>query len=203
MFFKKIEENLAIAIEEMGWEMPTEIQKAAFPKIKSGKNICITASQKKGSSCLLAMSVIQKLKTSFEDVPRAVITVGSEDKVKEMGEIFSNLAKHTDLRIVELNSKENLLNQRDRVYFGSDIVIGTPKMFTELYTINGINLNGIKMFVVDDANQLIKDQLFSHLNQFANNVPKCQYVINCNQFNSRIECFIEDYADFAEYLQLD
>ncbi|MPQ47569.1 DEAD/DEAH box helicase [Marinifilum sp. N1E240] len=203
MFLKKLDPHLLEALEEAGFESPKKVQKSSISKIKSGADLIVRADDKSGRSSTIVISVIQQLKSEFEDVPRAIIVVATREKAIEMKEQFLLLGKNTDLRVFSEGDAGNLLDLRDKVYAGSDVVIATAKKFNELYCNSGINLNSLKMFIVDDAEQIMRDQILSEINRLAPYIPKSQRIVFCNRITKQMEDFSEEYMNFPPILDIE
>ena len=88
-------------------------------------------------STALVISVIQQLKHAVEEAPRAVILVPTKEKAFELEEQFQRFAKKTDLRTFVVFDKGILQYQKDMIYEGLDILIGTPLRIDELLSDNG------------------------------------------------------------------
>ncbi|MGQ1910222.1 DEAD/DEAH box helicase [Marinifilum sp. RC60d5] len=202
MFLKKLDQHLLEALEEAGFETPTTVQKSSISKIKSGVDLIVRADENSGRSNTIIISVIQQLKSEFEDVPRAIIVVADREKAIAMKEQFLILSKNTDLRIFSEGDAGNLHDLRDKVYAGSDVVIATAKKFNELYSNSGINLNSLKMFIVDDAEMIMRDQILSEINRLAPYIPKSQRIVFCSRITKQMENFSEDYMNFPTIIDI-
>nr|WP_320117150.1 DEAD/DEAH box helicase [uncultured Marinifilum sp.] len=202
MFLKKLDQHLLEALEDIGFESPTKVQKSSISKIKSGADLIVRADEKSGKSSTIAISVIQQLKSEFEDVPRAIVVVASREKAIEMKEQFLELGKNTDLRVFSEGDAGNLLDLRDKVYAGSDVVIATAKKFNELYSNSGINLNRLKMFIVDDAEMIMRDQILSEINRLSPYIPKSQRIVFCSKITKQMGNFSEEYMNFPAILDI-
>jgi len=203
MFLKKLDPHLLEALEEAGFESPKKVQKSSISKIKSGADLIVRADEKSGKSSTIVISVIQQLKSEFEDVPRAIIVVATREKAIEMKEQFLILGKNTDLRVFSEGDAGNLMDLRDKVYAGSDVVIATAKKFNELYCNSGINLNSLKMFIVDDAEQIMRDQILSEINRLSPYIPKSQRIVFCNRITKQMDDFSEEYMNFPPVLDIE
>ena len=203
MFLKKLDPHLLEAIAEYGFETPTKVQKSCISKIKSGVDLIVRADGKSGRTNTIVISVIQKLKAEFEDVPRALIVVPDRDKAFAMKEKFDVLGKNTNLRVFCAVDGGNLHDLRDTIYAGSDVVIGTAKRLNELYAFSGINLNNLKMFIVDDAELIMRDQILSEINRLAPYIPKSQQVVFCDRITKQLESFSEKFMNFPIVLEIE
>ena len=177
MNLKKIIPELVTAIEEAGFDKsPREIQRVTLPQIKSGGDLFLIGPDGVGKSTSIVIGVIQQLKAAFEDAPRAVIITSTKEKAYEMEAQFETLGRHTDLRTFVVFDKGVLQYQKDVIFEGLDIVIGTPKRINELIKANGIPFAKMKMIVIDEADSfMIVD--YATLYGIADSSPKSQFII--------------------------
>ena len=195
MFKDKLFPNLTSALIRAGFENPTNIQHASIPKIKSGTNILCIAPEKSGKTSNIVISTIQKLERELNDVPRAIILVENDAKAIEMLEQFKILGTDTDLRFYCFNPKTPIQRQKETIYFGMDVVIGTAKQINDLFSVNALNINDLKMLVIDDADLVIKTERIVMINRIATCLPKCQYILFAKTENDKISRFIEKYME--------
>ncbi len=203
MFLKKIDSHLQETLSECGFEKAFELQKQCIPKIKSGVDLLVKSGKKTGKTSSIVIGVIQQLKFKFKDVPRALIVVPEREEATNLKEQFLRLGKNTDLRVFCESDAGNLYDLRDLIYAGSDVVIATAKKINELYSFSGINLNNLKMFVVDDAELVIKEQILSEINRLAPYIPKSQRIVFCNRFTPQMSKFADENMNFPTVLDFD
>ncbi|PKQ65206.1 hypothetical protein BZG02_04770 [Labilibaculum filiforme] len=203
MFLKKLDPQLLEAIEEYGFETPTEVQKACISKIKSGVDLFVKAPDNSGKTHTIIISLIQQLKAEFEDVPRAIVVVSDREKAIQLKEQFLALSHNTSLRIFSEGDAGNLHTLRDKVYAGSDIVIATARKFNELYSFSGINLSNLKMVAIDDADLIIKEQIVSDINRLSDNLPKSQRIIFSTKITNKMDDYMENYMNSPMVLDFE
>jgi len=203
MFLKKLDPQLLEALENFGFEVPTKVQKTCISKIKSGVDLFVKAPEKTGKTSSIVISIIQQLKAEFEDVPRALIVVADRERAIALKEQFETLGQNTSLRVFSEGDAGNLHDLRDKVYAGSDVVIGTAKKLNELYAFSGINLNNLKMFIVDDAELVMREQILSEINRFSDYLPKSQRIVFSKTITNRMDDYMKKYMNFPIVLELE
>ncbi len=203
MFLKKLDEQLTIALEQEGFEKPTPIQKQSIGKMKSGRDCLFIAPEKSGKTSAIVITLIQKLKEAFEDVPRALIVVEDRAKAEALKEQFDILAEHTDLRVFAVFQGENILKQRDRVYAGCDVLIGPAKFLNELYSNSGMNLNRLKMYIIDDAQAVFKHEITSQIDRLTTSIPESQRIVFTTEMNVRIQDYVDYYMLAPEIVEIE
>ncbi len=134
MSFKKLLPPIKNALQHLKIDTPTSFQKLLIPKIKSGVDVIAIAKEGAGKTTTLIINTIQKLNgAAYEDVPRALIFVQNKEAALTLEEKFNQFTKYTDLRIFCAYEESTLQFQKDTIYTGVDIVIGTPKRLTRLF----------------------------------------------------------------------
>lgn len=202
MAFKKLIEPLKDTLKIKDFEAPLPLQKQILSKIKSGASLFIVAPKDAGKTTSLVMSVIQKLKKSFEDAPRALIFVKDKQSALDLELEFNAFKRGTDLRIYCAYEEQNIDNQRDEIYIGTDIVIATPKRLNKLFYLNGINLNKLQICIVEDAEFLFRNNNLAEVSRIPESINKCQYLVFIDKFDMRFIRWQESFMYNAEVIKL-
>jgi ATP-dependent RNA helicase RhlE len=192
MNFKKLTPELVSGIKDAGFDIePKEIQNLCIPKIKSGADLYIIAPEGSGKTTAIVMGVIQQLKSAFEEAPRAIIMTASKEKTFEMEEQFKSLGKHTNLRTFVVFDQGKIQYQKDMIYEGIDILIGTQNRLIELIKIMGIPMTKVKVFVIDDAETIPLDKYPKYVYRIAENIGKSQLLIVANKWTDKFNSLNE------------
>lgn len=203
MSFKKLLPCIKEAIQKNNFEEPTAIQKLLISKIKGGGNYIGIAPDNTGKTTNLIINTIQKLNgAAFEDVPRALIFVKDKNAVIELEENFKKFTYNTDLRIATAYEEGNIDHQKDAIYVGCDIVIGTPKRLNKIYFQNGLNLANLQLLAINDAEFLIGTSFHTEIHRIVESLAKCQYLVFANKYDHKIEKLQELYLDDAQIIEL-
>jgi superfamily II DNA/RNA helicase len=203
MSFKKLLPPIKNALQSLKIDTPTSFQKLLIPKIKSGVDIIAIAKEGAGKTTTLIINTIQKLNgAAYEDVPRALIFVQNKEAALVLEEEFNKFTKYTDLRIFCAYEESTLQFQKDTIYTGVDIVIGTPKRLNKIYFQNGINLTALQLLLIEDADFLEGTNFHTEIHRIAESLNKCQFVVFSNNYNSKIEKLQDLFLEHAEVIEL-
>ena len=137
------------------------------------------------------MNVIQQLVAEGEESPRALIIVEDKAKVLEMEEVFERLGKNTDLRVYGVHDRGDLEYDKNYISTGIDVLIGTPIRLSEMFTTAGYNVNRLKMFILDDADPILKLRHETKIMRISNSINKTQRLIFSENMTERIEVLAE------------
>jgi len=187
MKLKKINEKLQKALIEIGLTEANVLQQETFSTLKSGADCIIIAPKGSGKSTTIVINVIQQLVAEGEESPRALIIVEDKIKVLEMETLFENLGSETNLRVYGVHDKGDLEYDKNYISTGIDVLIGTPNRLNEMFTTAGYNVNRLKMFIIDDADTILKLRHDTKIIRISNSITKTQRIIFSDQLTERIE----------------
>lgn len=193
MKLDKLTKELVSGLKDAGFDQtPKEIQSLSIPKIKSGSDMYIIAPEGSGKSTAIVIGIIQRLKHAFEEAPRALVMVSSQAKAIEMEKEFDRLGKHTNLRTFIVFDHGKLQYQKDMIYEGLDVLIGTPNRIIGLMRIMGIPMIKLLTFAVDDAEAYTPNNYAKHIFRVAENIEKAQFLIVANKWNPNFDRITEE-----------
>jgi ATP-dependent RNA helicase RhlE len=204
MKLKKINQVLQEALIDCGLTEANEMQKETFSTIKSGADAIIVSPKGSGKSTTIVINVIQQLVCEGEESPRALIIVDDKTKVLEMEELFEKFGKFTNLRVYGVHDKGDMEYDKNYISAGIDVLIGTPNKLSDMFTTAGYNVNRLRMFILDDADPILKLRHETKIMRISNSIAKTQRIIFTDQLTERIEILadkmlLEPYLfDFVE-----
>lgn len=187
MQLKKINPNLQQALSENGLTEANEMQQETFSTLKSGADCMIIAPSGSGKSTTIVLNVIQQLVSEGEESPRALIIVDDKTKVLEMEELFEKLGNYTNLRVYGVHDKGDMEYDKNYISTGIDVLIGTPIKLNDMFTTAGYNVNRLKMFILDDADPILRLRHETKIMRISNSIAKTQRIIFSEQFTERVE----------------
>lgn len=187
MKLKKINATLQQALIENGLTEANAMQQETFSTIKSGADCIIIAPKGSGKSTTIVINVIQQLVCEGEESPRALIIVEDKAKVLEMETLFENLGNQTNLRVYGVHDKGDMEYDKNYISTGIDVLIGTPNKLSEMFTTAGYNVNRLKMFILDDADPILKLRHETKIMRISNSITRTQRIIFSEQLTERIE----------------
>ncbi|CAI2769427.1 DEAD/DEAH box helicase [Flavobacterium collinsii] len=187
MKLKKINEKLQEALIENGLTEANVLQQETFSTIKSGADCIILSPAGSGKSTTIVLNVIQQLAGQTEESPRALIFVEDKAKVLEMEALFEKYGKYTNLEVYGVHDKGDMDYDKNYISTGIDVLIGTPNKLSDMFTTAGYNVNRLKMFILDDADPILKLRHETKIMRISNSITKTQRIIFAETLTERIE----------------
>ncbi|KFC58960.1 DEAD/DEAH box helicase [Flavobacterium gilvum] len=204
MKLKKINQVLQEALIDCGLTEANEMQKETFSTIKSGADAIIVSSKSSGKSTAIVINVIQQLVCEGEESPRALIIVEDKAKVQELESLFEKFGKFTNLRVYGVHEKGDMDYDKNYISAGIDVLIGTPIKLSDMFSTAGYNVNRLRMFILDDADEILKMRHETKIMRISNSIAKTQRLVFTDRLTERIEILadkmlVEPYVfDFEE-----
>lgn len=191
MFLKKINPGLSEALEDAGFTKPTELQKETFGTIKSGADCVLVADSDQGKTTAIVINVIQRLEKEFEESPRALVIVQTKEKVLEIMEQFKLFGRNTDLRVYGVHEKGDLDYDKNQISLGIDVLIGTPQRLSDMFASAGFDVNQLKMFILDDAYEILKVRHDVRIMRMSDGITKTQRLFFTHTVSDRVEALAD------------
>jgi len=187
VFLKKINPNLAKAIEEAGLSEANEIQLETWSTIKSGADAVICAPKGEGKTTTIVITVIQRLEKPFEESPRALIIVENKAEVLAVVDMFRQYNNHNGLRVYGVYEQGDIDYDKNQISLGIDVLIGTPGRLNEMFSTAGFDVNRLKMFIVDEAETLLKNRMETKIVRISDSITKTQRLFFTDVITDRVE----------------
>lgn len=199
----KLNKQLVRSVTEAGYLTPKEIQAKTLTRIIGGQDLIAVGPEGCGKTTAYIIGVLMRLKYGVEEAPRALILVPDKERVLEVTEMFHRLNKNDSIRIVSLYATPGTEAQMNALADGCDIVVATPDRARAIYLKLGLNLNKIMMFVVDDAQAIVKQGLQLPVNELANSITKCQHLVFTEVMHSKLELMIDSFMKDTVIIEVE
>jgi ATP-dependent RNA helicase RhlE len=187
MQLKKIHPNLQKALIENDLIEANEMQQETFSTIKSGADAVIQSISGSGKTTTILLNVIQRMEKPVGESTRALVLVQNKGKVIEAVEQFKKLNHYNNLRVFGVHEKGDIDYDKNQISLGMDVLIGTPIRINEMFSSAGFNMNTIKMFVVDDVEEMLRKREDSIIQRLSMSAEKTQRLFFCSQITERVE----------------
>ena len=191
MKLKKINEKLQEGLIENGLTEANALQQETFSTIKSGADCLIIAEDGSGKTTTIVLNVIQQLAKETEESPRALIIVEDKAKVLEMEALFEKYGKYTDLQVFGVHDKGDMEYDKNYISTGVDVLIGTATKLNDMFTTAGFNVNRLKMFILDDADPILRLRNETKIMRISNSISKTQRIVFSDVLTERVEILVD------------
>lgn len=151
-----LQEQLLLAIQELGFENPTEIQQQAIPVfLKREKNLLALAQTGTGKTAAFGLPILQNLNTKNKNT-QALIISPTRELCLQITNDLKNYSKYIkEVNIVAVYGGSSISNQIKDIRKGAHIIVATPGRLIDLLDRNAVKLNHIETVVLDEADEML------------------------------------------------
>lgn len=199
----KLSKQLVTAMTDAGYISAKEIQAKTMSRILGGQDIIAVAPEGSGKTTNYVLGVLMRFKYTTDEAPKVLILVPSKEKVLEVIAEFDKLNRNKNLRIMGLygtgGTEQDVLDLVD----GVDIVVALPTRARAIYLKLGLNTSKLQMFIVDDAEVIVKQGMQLPVAELARSAGKCQHLIFTTVVHEKLNNMIDQFLNFPTTLEVE
>jgi len=154
------------AVTGKGYEEPTPIQRETIPHVLKGRDVLGCAQTGTGKTAAFALPILQNLyktptRPGKRKEIRSLVLTPTRELAMQIFESFQDYGKGTGLHAAVVFGGVSQKGQEIALARGVDILVATPGRLCDLCAQGIIKLDGIRIFVLDEADRML-DMGFSH-----------------------------------------
>lgn len=148
------------ALEEKNYTEPTPIQSKAIPIILERKDVLGSAQTGTGKTAAFAIPIIQLIHNQpptngYKPKIQSLIVTPTRELAIQIDENIRKYGKYTDIKNTVIFGGVNQAQQVERLKRGVHILVATPGRLLDLIGQGYVNLDDIKIFVLDEADRML------------------------------------------------
>ncbi|MDP3888051.1 ATP-dependent RNA helicase DbpA [Hydrogenophaga sp.] len=167
------------AVREHGYETPTPIQAEAIPAVLAGRDLLGGAQTGTGKTAAFTLPMLHRLsvgeraKSKFGGIAiRALVLTPTRELAAQVEESVRVYGKHTSLTSTVVFGGVGMNPQINAMKRGVDILVATPGRLLDLQQQGFLDLSGVQMLVLDEADRMLDMGFFDDIVKVARQCPK-------------------------------
>ena len=142
------------AIDDMGFESPSEVQEGTIPLILEGRDVLAQAQTGTGKTASFGIPMIEGIQDDCEDL-HGLVLVPTRELARQVSDELKKLAKYKKfISIVPIYGGADMGKQLRDLKKGVDIVVGTPGRVMDHMKRKTIVLDDLKFLTLDEADEM-------------------------------------------------
>src|ERR1035437_8015402 len=151
----KISEPLMLAIAELGYITPTEVQQQALPILLAGPTDFIgQAAPGTGKTAAFGIPLLEAVDPALKHVQGLILCPTRELAMQVAGQI-TLMGKYKGLKALPIYGGASYDAQIAGLNRGAAIVVGTPGRLIDLIDRGALKLSDVKTVILDEADEMI------------------------------------------------
>ena len=159
MSFKNLglSDELLNTIQKEGYSESTPVQERAIPLINKGMDILAGAQTGTGKTAAFALPILNRLQQSKSNKRkvRALILTPTRELAAQVNNSFRTYGIALPFKTIEIFGGVSMRPQKSKLKKGVDIVVATPGRLLDHLSQNTIDLSGVEVFVLDEADRML------------------------------------------------
>jgi ATP-dependent RNA helicase RhlE len=147
------------ALADEGYATPTPIQAQAIPGVMSGQDLLGIAQTGTGKTAAFALPILHRLAENKKPAPRrsarCLVLAPTRELATQIGESFKTYGKHMGVTVAVIFGGVKYGGQMRAMAPGVDILVATPGRLLDHLGEKSMTLEGVEIFVLDEADQML------------------------------------------------
>ena len=177
-------------LEGIGYLQPTPVQVTAIPLIAAGRDIMVQSQTGTGKTAAFGIPLIERLGVAPTRGIQALILAPTRELAKQVSDELNRLAGSHGVQSVAIYGGASMDKQIAEIKF-AQIVAGTPGRVLDHLRRGTLKFSGMKMVVLDEADEMLSLGFARELEQVMSFVPAERQTL---LFSATIPDDIKSYA---------
>jgi ATP-dependent RNA helicase DeaD len=150
-----LEARLLTALETLGYEEPTPIQREAIPPLLAGSDLLGQAATGTGKTAAFTLPLLQRLAHGAKHKPSALILVPTRELAMQVSEAVRRYGRELPIATLALYGGQAIGPQIHALKRGVDIVVATPGRALDHLRRHTLQLAHLQIVVLDEADEML------------------------------------------------
>ncbi|KAB0796234.1 hypothetical protein PPYR_10295 [Photinus pyralis] len=191
------------ALNEAGFYKPSPIQLKAIPPGKCGLDLILQSKSGTGKTLIFAIIALEMIQTAI-DHPQVLIIAPTREIADQICSVITAIGRHipdlsVGLFIGGLPYKEDVQRLKK-----CHIAVGAPGRIKHLIEAKELNVNFVKLFVLDEADKLMEEDFQNAINYCYHMLPeRKQFLATSATVPAELKTFLERYMNSPTFISLE
>jgi superfamily II DNA/RNA helicase len=200
----KLDKDLLLAINKMGYKETLEVQEKVIPNILKKKDVIIKSKTGSGKTASFLIPIMNDIE--FEDnKPSALILTPTRELAIQIKEVASNLGVYKKLKTVAIYGRAPFKDQITDLKQRTHLVSGSIGRVLDMIERGHLDLSHVRYVVIDEADEMFKMGFIEKLTQILSYIPNDHTTVLCSAtFNHRILEIQDNYMKLDhEFVEIE
>jgi len=167
----EIHADVARAIDDLGWMGPTPVQDQAVKILQQGRDLLAQAQTGTGKTAAFAIPILERVEQGAKR-PQAIVIVPTRELAVQVTREFGALGRYRDAHEVAIYGGVSYTPQDRALKRGVGVVIGTPGRLLDHIERGTLDLRGIEIVILDEADRLLDMGFAPDVRRLLRRMPK-------------------------------
>ncbi|GGA32248.1 DEAD/DEAH box helicase [Psychrobacillus lasiicapitis] len=190
------------AIDKLGFQEPTPIQKEMIPLVLKGKSAIGQAHTGTGKTHSFLIPIVEKIDASKQEV-QAIITSPTRELATQIYNELNKLVEGTEIQTKLFIGGTDKARAIEKLKTQPQIVVGTPGRLRDLTVEQALLVHTSNILVVDEADLAFDLGFINEIDQFASRMPeKLEMFVFSATIPEKLQPFLKKYMDAPVHIKI-
>jgi ATP-dependent RNA helicase DeaD len=146
--------ELLAALDELGYEEPTPIQRETIPILLTGRDLLGQAATGTGKTAAFALPALQMIDASRRE-PQVLVLVPTRELAVQVSEAMFKYGKELGVKVVPVFGGQPIGRQLQALDRGVHVVVATPGRALDHIGRGSLGLDAIQTVILDEADEML------------------------------------------------
>jgi len=167
-----LNDSVLRGIYSYGFEKPSAVQQQAIGPMISGRNLIVQAQSGTGKTATFSIGILQQIDTKILSV-QALLLAPTRELSSQISKVINSLAEFMNINIICCIGGTSVRLDMELLQ-KAQVVIGTPGRIYDLIQRKQFPLTQLRMFVLDEADEMLSKGFKEQINDIFIKLPKIQ-----------------------------
>lgn len=163
--------GLANGLKDLGYTKPTFVQRQVFEPARNGLDVVVQSHTGSGKTTAFCLPVLCRIDLT-KLCPQTLILVPTRELARQVAVECGRLAHHYDAKVAAIYGGASFDAQIAALKAGAQIIIGTPGRVKDLIERRHLDVSGIKMAILDEADEMLSMGFWDDVTYLLGLIPK-------------------------------
>ena len=197
-----LDSEIADAISNKGWTIPTDIQVEAIPVARAGRDVVGQARTGSGKTAAFGIPIIEACQATGS--PQAIVLCPTRELAVQVAEEISWLQGGLGMSVQTVYGGTGIEKQAKLLDKGADIIVSTPGRVIDMAKRGHLKLADIRRFCLDEADRMLDMGFFPDVLWIFDQMPaREQTMLFSATFPQEVLDAAEEFMDDPVFVMSD
>ena len=168
-----LEENLLLAIADMGFETPSEVQEKVIPiLLEKDTDLVALAQTGTGKTAAFGFPMIQKINIESRTTQGLILSPTRELCLQITNDIKNYGKYYKGLNVTAIYGGASITDQARQVKRGAQIIVATPGRMKDMISRRLVDISKIEYAVLDEADEMLNMGFYEDITEILSHTPQ-------------------------------
>lgn len=164
-------EDVLRALDEMGWDSPTPVQRDSYPLVIDGHDVIVQSRTGTGKTGAFGIPLVDRL-LSEDGNEQALVLAPTRELALQSAREISKLGAHRHIDTVAVYGGASMERQIQALEKGARVISGTPGRVLDHLSRGTIDASRIRVLILDEADEMLSMGFAKELHAIIEKLPK-------------------------------